>query len=96
MEVIDTIQDALHESLDESKYFVFKGEFMRAFAFLQGLKNDEVKELKKLAKEDGFEYDYKYDCYFKKINGAHDMTKGYRLEKNEFIEDLIKWKFQKS
>ena len=82
--------------MKSSEFFTFRGEHLDAFAFIQGVAgNPVVEEVKKTAKEDGFEYDYKYECYFKNKNGSDEHKKAYRVEKNHFIEDLIKWKLIK-
>lgn len=89
--IIDLARTKIGQEISTDELFLYEGKHIKALAFLQGLKDSVVEKLKTLAKENGYKYNYDYDCYLKSNKGCH-LNGAYRIEKDDFLHSIINWK----
>lgn len=94
LNLIKTIKKSLPNCVEDRKIFTYNGKYLKAIAFVNGLKNKKLDELKKLLKKAGFVYDFMYECYLKN-DGCWHCVQDYRVEKDEFLENFVSWKVGK-
>lgn len=99
MDVIQNIEKNLENCIKENKIFTYDGNKIKCVAFINGFRHDKLPEYKELIRKLGFNYNFEYECYVRQNcqgncdNCDKDCVGRYRLERNEFIQNLISWKF---
>jgi hypothetical protein len=89
MDILHFVSTTLPNLLKDKKIYVYDGEHIKAVAFIEGCKDNQINEVKDMVRECGYEYDYNYECYLKQDRG---MNGAYRKEKDQFLETIINWK----
>lgn len=92
MSVLEKIQDVLSKTIQSEKMFVYDGEYLQAVAFFEGKNSENIKKAKESVRKSGFKYNFLYGCYMKKPDPSLNLNGAYRNEKDNFIEEIIKWK----
>jgi len=89
------IKTKLPTCVNDGKIFVYDGIYLKAVSFVNGFKHDKLKELKDIIKNNGFNYDFTYECYMsvgKNAEFSEKEYKDYRKERDGFINDYLHWK----
>jgi hypothetical protein len=91
MNYIRQIQETLKDCIERGKVFIYESNSLKAVAFFNGLKRDDIKDIKKDIKNNGYDYNHHFECYILEDKSIEcNLIK--RKERDEFINKIISWK----